>query len=128
MPLGWGPENSGTGNRSTRPLNRVLRLRATCPQEWRGASPQVTQTPRGSPPHPPPGALTYTGRRSAGRPSGSGPTSPRDTGARPPTHLVGDAVEHLHGQVGDIRVGVSGQVQQDPPNLGVDAVERYPWE
>lgn len=32
MPLGWGPENSGTGNRSTRPLNRVLRLRATCPR------------------------------------------------------------------------------------------------
>lgn len=43
-----------------------------------------------------------------------------------PTHLVGDAVEHLHGQVGDVRVGVSSQVQQDPPNLGVHAVERHP--
>lgn len=40
--------------------------------------------------------------------------------------LVGDAVENLHGQVGHLREGVGGQVQQDPPYLRVDTVEGDP--
>lgn len=43
------------------------------------------------------------------------------------THLVGDAVEHLHGQVRHVGVGVSGQVQQHAPDLRVHAVEGDAW-
>ena len=40
-------------------------------------------------------------------------------------YLVRDAVEDLHGQVRDLWEGVRSQVEQHPPDLGVDAVEGH---
>lgn len=45
-------------------------------------------------------------------------------GRAPSTYLVGDAVEHFHGQVRHLWVGVSSQVQEDSPNLSVNTVKR----
>lgn len=50
------------------------------------------------------------------------PAEPR---GRQRAHLVGNAVENLHGQVRDIGIGVGSEVKEHSPNLGVNAVETH---
>lgn len=44
------------------------------------------------------------------------------------TYLVSDAVEDLHGQIRHLWKRVSCQVEQHPPDLGVNAVEGHTWK
>lgn len=64
---------------------------------------------------------------SRGQACGAGACGAGAWGAGERTHLVGDAVEHLHGQVRHVGVGVSCQVQQHAPYLRVHAVEGDAW-
>lgn len=43
------------------------------------------------------------------------------------TYLVGNAVENFHSQVGDVGIGVSSEVKEYSPNLGVNAVETHTY-
>lgn len=43
------------------------------------------------------------------------------------TNLVRDAVEDLHGQIRHLREGVCGEMEQHPPDLGVNTVEGHTW-
>lgn len=43
------------------------------------------------------------------------------------TNLVRDAVEDLHGQIRHLGEGVCSEMEQHPPDLGVNTVEGHTW-
>lgn len=55
-------------------------------------------------------------------------TAVRQVEGRSVLYLVCDAVEDFHGQVGHLREGICRKVEEDPPDLGVNAVEGHAWK